>query len=215
VAALVVGLTVFAAAPFIDERLPISRPWQVQVPILGDAYMSDGRGVVVFLSASAAGLPYNLAKAPMDRETGAAWVDLNTTMAAKVLNDSRMAAFGFRHALFNVNAVDLQALLIFHRDAPVIGQIDPVATNNTIEGNIVWLTKGDGAGVCILFTSDDEPGQFPPAINTRNMEAAAAQTGFQEMSRTTMPNGHYVATWDRMAAQCGHEAAGSSSTGPS
>jgi len=84
-------------------------------------------------------------------------------------------AFGFRHALININNIPLQ--LDFAGDAPrSTFAMDPAQIGDDSEqAYIDYLTTNN---VCLLLLSEGSKGDFPPPMDGATVRRAALATGF-------------------------------------
>jgi len=205
VAGVIAAASIMALAPTLDLRWPIARPWQIDLPVLGLSLVADGRG---YMQLYGGGGDVDVPADPMSRAEGKAWVDFNIAATTTILQTNGLTAWGFRHYFFDAGTIVLYEMIL-ERRMSFLTEIDPVATGNTVDGNVTWLTKGDASWVCFLLTTDDEAGQPTPAIDSGNMITAAVQAGFRQTATWTMPNGHHVIYWSRDLPGCkGAPAAG-------
>jgi 4-amino-4-deoxy-L-arabinose transferase-like glycosyltransferase len=197
-AAVACVVSVIATLPLIYLKLSFARPHFVQVPMFGQATLSDGRGTIQRYEASG-GFGINNAVEPIDRDLDRAWVGLNADTAIRIkqsANINPVVAFGFRNFLYNVNTVGLQYI---QRTGVLLSfrMVEPVMTGETVSGYREWMTRGGAADACLLLLSDGHEGEIQPPVNLQNMKEAAQQAGFALADQWSMPNGQGVALWER------------------
>lgn len=197
---LVAAVALIAAVPLVDLRTPFAPEWAVEVPLVGGVTVTDGRGTIQRNEARA-GYGVRGAVEPIDEPTSRAWVALSSYTVATLLNEAGpqgVVLFGFRHELYNVNTVNLQALLNTGT-AFRVRMIDPAMTGNSIAGYLAWL-RHDGAEACVLLTSDRLGGDFIPAIERGFMEQAAREAGFEPKQQWPAPDGQNIVLWKHKVA---------------
>lgn len=196
-AGAMVILTVVSMVPLLDLRTVFATKWVVDLPILGGVRVTDGRGTLQ-MDAERAGYKGVYANEPIDRATGRAWVDISNwtaTMISQNISSDAKIAFGFRNEFYNVNTVNLSHLIASHR-AFAVWQVEPTVTGQTVKGFAAWLETG-AKDACLLLTSNKISGDFEPAIDRSNMQAAARQTGFDPIRDWSLPDGQTVTMWKR------------------
>jgi 4-amino-4-deoxy-L-arabinose transferase-like glycosyltransferase len=190
-----------AAAPLVDLGLPAARPRVVPMPVLGWATVADGRGTLQKYEA-AGGFGNVDAVEPVGPELSAAWLRLIKETADLIVREGGakpVAAFGFRHYLYNINSVSLRQLIDEGTQDQLV-QVEPFASGQSAAGYREWLTRGDASGANLLLVLDGEKGQFLPAIKFEEMRAAARDAGFTLAQAWPMPDGQNVALWKRWDA---------------
>jgi len=191
--ATVLWLTMVALSP------PLALPWQATLPALGAITISDGRGNIQ-LYELAGGFSGRNPLMPVDPVDGRRWLRTIAIVSDDV-GMRRPVAFGFRHRLLNGNAMDVERLLSGKIDI-AHAMVDPIVYGNSIDAYVRWLTTGDAAASCVLATADDRRGQFPPAVTSRLMEAAALRAGFTRFRSHRLPDGASVTVWRRADERC-------------
>lgn len=197
---LVAAVALVAAVPLADLRTPFAPEWVVEVPPLGGVTVTDGRGTIERDEARA-GYGVRGAVEPIDDATSRAWVALSIRTVATLTREAGpqgIVLFAFRNELYNVNTVNLQALLRT-RSAFGVRMIDPIATGNSVAGYLGWL-RHDGADACVLLTSDRRGGDFFPAIDRGFMNEAARQAGFVPQQQWPAPDGQNIVLWKHRIA---------------
>ncbi len=182
---------VMAALPLAWLDSPITREWVTPFPILGYVTVTDGRGNIQRYEANA-GYGATGTSQPIDPAASRAWVQLSDWTSGH-LAESAIFAFGFRHALYNVNTVNLLHAL---RTGHMLGarQVDPVTYPATIDGYQAWL-HDDAQDACVLLTSDQERGDFVPLVDQVLMAEAARSSGFVPGETWPMPDGQVITLW--------------------
>lgn len=184
--------------PALDLKSSLAIPRSVKLPVLGKTTVTDGRAYIE-LYESGGGFSSADPNQPITIGEGRRWVAFNSQLTAKLLNlgaENAVTAFGFRHRLINLNTVRLQGLLITGSVIPLT-MVDPIATGNSIEGNVKWLTSGAAADACLLLTSSAPTGEIAPVVSNMRMVEAAHETGFKATSKMRMPNGEFLTIWAR------------------
>ena len=193
-AAMIVALV--GTLPSIDWKM--AHIWAVNVPVLGWAIVTDGRGTIQQYEASGGFQSERLAQ-PIKRAEGKAWVYLSRTTALKLAQHGAArtrTAFGFLHYLYNTNTVGLEQL-VNQGNWTAFAAIDPVDTKDTLAGDVNWLTHGSPADACLLVTAGGEKGHIHPLANQATMAEAAKQAGFETIDGWAMPDGQKVTLWRR------------------
>jgi len=131
---------------------------------------------------------------PIDPVTGRAWISASER-TAEMINVghgvSAAIAFGFRHALFNLNTVNLQELL--RKGVSFASQqIEPTMTAESVDGYLAWIESADA---CVLLTSDEVLGDFLPAVKPAFMQEAARKAGFVPDQQLLLPDGQTITLW--------------------
>ncbi|HML07058.1 MAG TPA: glycosyltransferase family 39 protein [Xanthobacteraceae bacterium] len=201
---LLAAVAIGTSIPFLDLRTPFSAPWIADLPVLGQAVVTDGRGSIQRYEAAGRLGPSNVAE-PIGPAAGRAWINLSaeTAMAiSRLAGSNAVTAFGFRHFLYNVNSVNLQQLLSSGTQFGM-RQIEPFVTGESIQSYLAWLTN-ENVDACVLLTSDKVRGDIPPPINRAYMRQAAEQAGFIPVEDWPTPDGQTITLWQRqpLPANC-------------
>jgi hypothetical protein len=211
-AALAIATAILAFAPQLDLTLSIARPWIVNVPGVGPARITDGRGdtQISVLAVLLWRFPDRLATSevvqPVSRSDNKAWVDLNgetLSRIAKVAGGSGVTALGFRHILYNINTMNLQSLRDRGRPLAAVF-VDPFVSGDSASGYVSWLTTGEARLACLLLTASGDAGEIPPPVTSAFVEQAARQAGFAPVDNWSTPDSRLVTLWrrDRGEPQC-------------
>jgi hypothetical protein len=193
--ALVAAVAIVSVVPLIDLHTPFAPEWVLEVPLLGGVTVTDGRGTIQRDEARAGYGAHNAVE-PINDTTSRAWVALSVQTVVALMREAGpqgIVAFAFRNELYNVNTVNLQALLAA-QSAFGARMIDPVVTGDTVGGYLDWLRR-DAADACALLTSDRIGGDFAPAINRTFMEEAARKAGFVQEQTWSAPDGQNIVLW--------------------
>jgi hypothetical protein len=216
--------------PDIDLRWPSAGYRAVTIPAIGRSIISDGRGTLQQVEAwgiwtgrgDSSWPPPPLRPEPIDAATTREWQNViaqTVEFSRRENQSSTKIAFGFRHALYNANSVELAQLLQFDdemsapaglpprdRDrrggGPSFGVIDPTFYGKSEDAYFWTLTNGDFAGSCLLFTSAGTVNEYPPVPDSKALTSAARRAGFLSFARWKLPDGRDVAAWRRDSDLC-------------
>jgi 4-amino-4-deoxy-L-arabinose transferase-like glycosyltransferase len=204
VTGLLIGVVIVAGTPLLDLRTPISSPVYANAPILGRVLVTDGRGTLQrYLGQAVHGPDCESCSGqmsitePMVPVSQRDWINISERTAAMIHRTSginAVVAWGFRHHLYNVNTVNLQALL--SSGSPFGGrQIEPTVTGESVDGYMSWMTQ-DVVDACVLLTSDKiVKGDFLPVVNRAFMHEAAEKAGLIPDQQLSTPDGQTVTIW--------------------
>jgi 4-amino-4-deoxy-L-arabinose transferase-like glycosyltransferase len=196
-------ICLISTIPLLDFSWPFARTWAINVPWLGPAIVTDGRGPIQQYedfrgSARTSGMAQSI-----DRTEGRAWSALSKTTSdilRTISNSQSVVAFGFRGFLFNTNTVRLQIILAGPEKISLV-QVDPFETGDTQSGYYNWLMVGGASASCLLLTLRENKEDIPPPVSKRLMEAAARQAGFMPLQDWLVPDGNIVTLWQRHTSQ--------------
>ncbi|MEV6905425.1 glycosyltransferase family 39 protein [Amycolatopsis sp. NPDC051071] len=196
---------VVALVPFVDLRLPTARHWEAQLPVLGSAKITDGRGVPQIYPD-----PGSKATEQLSVETAREWHSVAEWAAQQVVDNHAVggaSGFGFRDRLFNTNSLQLEMLRRFGYGV-ALPQISPTEDGNTEPDYRIWLTEfhgsnsGDASKTCLLFTASGTINEYEPKVDPPSMASAAAASGFTPIATRPLPNGRSVTLWRRPQPTC-------------
>ena len=195
-----VALCLTAAVPLADASWDLARPWAVWLPGLTWTPVTDGRGTIQLYERYSGGFAAS-PNQPLAIADGEAWLALidATSRTLQAAAPSRgVVAFGFRHALYNINTIRLSALLQGEGLPPLV-QVEPVVSGDSVAGYAAWLANREAAGACLLVTLTGDEGQFLPKVSKDLMLRAAQAAGFVVAGSWTTPSGQKAELWKRMA----------------
>jgi 4-amino-4-deoxy-L-arabinose transferase-like glycosyltransferase len=199
VVGIIIIVSTMSLVPLLYLTAPTARTCVVNVPFLGLATVTDGRGVIQIYE-SGGGYNTQNPDVPINPQTAKLWIDESATTSQRLtqLNGSNaVTAFGFRNYLYNVNTVNLQQLLEGQSELPVT-QVDPEVTGDSKAGYVQWLTNGDSAKASLLLTASGSQGDFFPVVTDKYMAAAALASGFFPIAHWSLPGGQRTVTlWKR------------------
>jgi 4-amino-4-deoxy-L-arabinose transferase-like glycosyltransferase len=195
------GLTAciaFAILPAYDLDAPFANRSVIEVPILGQFLLTDGRSPIEdYLSDG--GIGDQNATRPISSKESAAWMQMSLMTYDRLIavaKPGQLVTFGFRGYVYNSSTVSM-ANLLKSSTSLSITDIDPPAVGSTVEDYTAWLTDGAAGGTCVLLTAPGDGAEIPPAVNTPEMEEAARRLKFIPVESWTMPNGREVTMWKR------------------
>jgi hypothetical protein len=201
IASTSIGLVaVIAAAPTLPSPWGPAGTWTVPVPQLGNVAVASGQGVIQqYLQEGRSGAAADSGRDPGLRALGRQWVD-ESQMAAQRLHgqygNRALVAFGFRHAHFNPNTVNLAQMATGSGPLPLV-MVQRETTEDTSDAYRTWLRDGTAATSCLLLTASGSQNEFLPYVSGTKMAAAAAAEGFQPVHSWPLPDGRVVTEWQR------------------
>ncbi len=191
-------IALIAVLPNITLHSSLARARTVNLPLLAGVTISNGLAPIEAYEQHA-GYGQDGSTEPVSVRSGHAWLKLDDRTAINLRNDlgsDSSIAFAFRDVLYNVNTVNLAALLQSGR-AFDVQQIDPVKTGTSVNGYFKWLQRN--RNFCGLLTSSGTEGQFLPAINPIFMKKAAEQAGFLPIAQWNTPDRQEITLWKHRA----------------
>jgi len=197
VGALVAVVLVVNTASAADLDSPLADRRTVQVPVLGEAEVVDGRGEIQMYIGD--GLrPPSTEVQPL----GGSLVQRyprGVRDVARRIDDLQpsVVMLGFRHRLLNPNSIQFAQLTT--AGAPFsIGMVSPVETPDQAAMS-AWLAPGGAAaGVCTLLLSPGLWLEIEPVVDSRALRQAAKDQGFRATGETwELPGPREIQVWQR------------------
>jgi 4-amino-4-deoxy-L-arabinose transferase-like glycosyltransferase len=189
----------FAILPAYNLDTPLAKRSVINVPMLGQFLLMDGRSPIEdYMSSTDIG--DQNATRPISSEVSAAWMQMSLMTYDRLIavaKPGQLVTFGFRGYVYNSNTVSMANILKSSTRLSITA-IDPLAVGSTVEDYTAWLTQGAAGGTCILLTAPGNSTEILPAVNTPEMEEAARRLKFITVESWTMPNGRKVTMWKRI-----------------
>ena len=199
-AGLIILVATMSSLPLVDLRIPAARPWTINVPLLGEVFVTDGRGTIQRYEAFG-GYSTSNPTVPISSSTGSEWakaIAATVQRLEQVSTENIPIGLALRHLLYNINTVNLSRLLSGKNQLPLRG-IETDVIGDSVADYMGWLKASTP---CLLLTASAGVGEMLPAVNAEHMETAARDTGFSTIDQWPLPDGREAKLWKSSYPGC-------------
>lgn len=167
----------------------------IKLETIGDVVVMDPRGEFVryYQAAYESGQ-----KGKSSLGDQAAWQDAvaRTFSVIKDVGADCRTSFGFRHNLLNVNSLELYSGLTQESNFNA-RMINPQIEEQSKTFYVDWINSSDKNNECLVLTASGEAGEFSPAPQTKNLEAALIESNYDVYEVELLPDGRVVKFWTK------------------